>query len=122
MSLDFAFGWNGTDPVSDPVADPVAGQVAGRMTPPVNRPVTPPVAVLIRLIGAVGELGNAEILKHLGLRDRAHLRERYLNPSLEGQWIEMTIPDKPNSRLQRYRLTVKGAGMLARLQNELNPP
>lgn len=90
-----------------------AGQVAGEVTPPVAPPVAPPVVIMVRLLGKLGELGNAEIRQHLGLRDRTHLRERYLDPCLNEGWVEMTIPDKPNSRLQKYRLTAKGAALLA---------
>ncbi len=44
----------------------------------------------------------------LKLQDRKSFRERYLQPALAEGFIEMTIPGKPNSRLQRYRLTDKG--------------
>lgn len=89
--------------------------VAELGTPPVTPLVTPPVGAIIRLLGASGELGNAEIREHLGLRDRTHLRERYLAPCLDGGLIEMTRPDTPRSRLQRYRLTAKGVAMLEAL-------
>ena len=82
----------------------VGGQVAGQATPP----VTPPVEVLARLLEQAGELGNAEIRTRLGLKDRTHLRERYVAPALAEGIIEPTVPDKPNSRLQKYRLTAKG--------------
>jgi predicted HTH transcriptional regulator len=96
----------------------VGGQAAPPVTPPVAPPVAPPVEVLVRLLGQAGALGNADIRRHLGLKDRAHLRERYLDPALAGGLIEPTIPDKPRSRLQRYRLTAKGADMLAELEKE----
>jgi hypothetical protein len=34
----------------------------------------------------------------------------------------MTIPDKPNSRLQRYRITSAGEAHLAALQEEGDTP
>jgi hypothetical protein len=40
----------------------------------------------------------------LGLSDRKSFRERYLLTALQAGLIEMTLPDKPNSRLQKYRL------------------
>lgn len=43
----------------------------------------------------------------LGLSDRKSFRERYLKPALADSLVEMTIPDKLNSRLQKYRLTDK---------------
>lgn len=44
----------------------------------------------------------------LGLADREHFRKTYLAPALKLGVIEMTQPDKPNSRSQRYRLTAIG--------------
>ena len=44
----------------------------------------------------------------LQLADRKYFRTAYVNEALNGGWIEMTIPDKPTSRNQKYRLTEKG--------------
>jgi len=49
----------------------------------------------------------------LGLQDRKSFRELYLRPALADDLIEMTIPDKPNSRLQKHRMTDKGRRWLA---------
>ncbi|WP_198948154.1 Fic family protein [Acidovorax sp. T1m] len=41
----------------------------------------------------------------LGLKSAEHFRMAYLKPALEVGVIEMTVPDKPRSSKQRYRLT-----------------
>lgn len=43
----------------------------------------------------------AEITEFCGFKDKRKFRERYLNPLL-GTHIQMTIPDKPTSRNQKY--------------------
>jgi len=44
----------------------------------------------------------------MGLKDAEHFRKSYLLPALEIGVIEMTIPDKPRSSKQQYRLTETG--------------
>ena len=46
-----------------------------------------------------------EIAKFLGYKNRTKLKQTYINPLL-GKSLNMTIPDKPKSRLQKY-LTIK---------------
>ncbi|MBI5593963.1 MAG: hypothetical protein HY881_26235 [Deltaproteobacteria bacterium] len=53
-----------------------------------------------------------ELMAELGLKHQDHFREAYLLPALETGVIEQTIPDKPTSRLQKYRLTGKGRELL----------
>lgn len=43
-----------------------------------------------------------EIMDMLHLKSRDTLRNNYLNPAIELHLIEMTIPDKPQSKNQRY--------------------
>ncbi len=54
------------------------------------------------------ERGNSELVSILGLKNRTDLYTRFLLPALQQGLIEYTIPDKPNSRLQKYRITAKG--------------
>lgn len=42
------------------------------------------------------------ILKALGLKSKETLRKNYINPAMELGVIRMTLPDKPNSKNQRY--------------------
>lgn len=42
-------------------------------------------------------------MKKLGLSHRPTFRQNYLQPALDAGLIERTLPDKPNSRLQKYR-------------------
>ena len=58
-----------------------------------------------RLLSVLGNdtLSAAELMERLGLSHRPTFRKNYLNPSLEQNLIERTIPDKPNSKNQKYR-------------------
>lgn len=51
---------------------------------------------------------RAEILELLHLKDRIYVMKEYLHPAIEAGLIEMTRPDKPRSRMQKYRLTEAG--------------
>lgn len=67
--------------------------------------VSPQVKRLLKVLND-GELGATEIMKRLKLKDRKSFRKNYLVPALKANVVEMTIPDKPNSRLQKYRRKV----------------
>ncbi len=73
-----------------------------RLAPKAVRAATRLLPVLI------GEMTRREILAALGLQNPGHLREGYLKPCLGEGWIEMTIPEKPSSRNQRFRITAEG--------------
>ncbi len=55
-----------------------------------------------------------DIMEAFSWSDRTKFRKKYLNPLIGEGLIEMTIPDKPQSSLQRYRLTEKGNQWLNR--------
>jgi len=55
-----------------------------------------------------GEMRTSDIMAALELKHKGYFRDNYLSPSLEEELIEMTIPDRPSSPNQRYRLTEKG--------------
>ena len=42
------------------------------------------------------------VMEQLGLKSRDNLRKNYINPAIELGLVKMTIPDKPNSKNQRY--------------------
>lgn len=58
-----------------------------------------------RLLAALGEdtLSTVELMERLGLSHRPTFRKNYINPALEQNLIERTIPDKPNSKNQKYK-------------------
>ena len=83
-----------------------AGEVTGEVTGQVTGEVR-------RLLSAMnGEMKRAEIQSVLGLKHEDYFREAYLLPAIKLGLLEMTIPDKPRSSRQKYRLTVKGKQLL----------
>ena len=59
-----------------------------------------------------------EMLAFMGLTDRTKFRRKYIHPLLEAGILELTIPDKPNSQNQKYRLTAKGIALKNSLTNK----
>jgi predicted HTH transcriptional regulator len=53
-----------------------------------------------------------ELMELIGRSDRTKFRKQVLNPLLEDNLLEMTVPDKPSSSIQKYRLTPKGDALL----------
>ena len=55
-------------------------------------------------------MSSGDLRESLEISHRATFRKNYLHPVLEEGLIEMTLPDKPKSRHQKYRITDKGRG------------
>jgi len=49
-----------------------------------------------------------ELQEKLKLKDEKHFRKSNQQPALKAGLVEMIIPERPNSRLQKYRFTEKG--------------
>lgn len=89
----------------------VTHQVTAEVTAEVAAEVA---AELIDFLSAFkGDMTRAELMHTLNLQHAEHFRLAYLKKGLELGLIEMTIPDKPRSRLQKYRLTLLGKQVLA---------
>jgi len=50
-------------------------------------------------------MSSSELILSLGLKTKTGAFKRLIKSLLEQGLIEYTIPDKPNSRLQKYKLT-----------------
>ncbi len=65
-----------------------------------------------------GEISRPNLQLVLNIKHRSQFRESYLEPALELKIIEMTIPDKPKSKNQKYKLTKKGLELKKQLDKE----
>jgi ATP-dependent DNA helicase RecG len=61
-------------------------------------------------------LSANELTEILGLRSKTGAFKRTIKELLDKKFIEYTIPEKPNSRLQKYRLTDAGKHLLKSIQ------
>ena len=93
-----------TDQVTDHVTDHVTYQVTDHVnTNNISEfEKLPPIAKLIYVLGN-DTLSLKELMERLHLSHKPTFRQNYLTPALDQHLIEMTIPDKPKSRLQKYR-------------------
>ena len=58
------------------------------------------------------ELGRKEVADIFRVSSRSGYFKRFLADLVEDGFVEYTIPEKPRSRLQKYRLTEKGRSAL----------
>lgn len=72
--------------------------------------LTDQVKSLLRALGTE-TITALECMQRLKLSHRPTFRANYLTPALAAGLIEYTIPEKPQSRLQKYRLTPKGRAL-----------
>jgi ATP-dependent DNA helicase RecG len=64
------------------------------------------------------ESSIGELMEIIGRSDRTKFRHQVLKPLLELGLVEMTVPDKPQSSKQRYRLSSLGYNALEAIENE----
>lgn len=64
----------------------------------------------------MNEKAISELMQVIGRSNRTKFRDQVIKPLLEAGWLEMTVPDKPTSSKQKYRLTDKGRELQDRLR------
>ena len=105
-------------PVVTPVTTPVVPPVVPPFAPPVGRPSETLINEVQRKILQVlcnDILSTSELARKVGISQAKDVRRRYLRLLLDMGLVEYTIPNKPNSKLQQYRLTAKGSECAERL-------
>ena len=68
---------------------------------------------LLLVVLSSGPLAKSQLAAKLGKATVTGQMNRIVRTLLANDLLKLTIPQKPNSRLQRYRLTAKGKGNLA---------
>ena len=92
---------------------PAAAEPGDRIIAQVTAQVTAQVAAFCR------EPKSAkEIMAELGLKHWKTFQANYLTPLIDMRVLERTIPDKPKSRLQRYRTTPAGLAVLEKAEKQ----
>jgi ATP-dependent DNA helicase RecG len=75
------------------------------------RPASTEGRILGLLLG--GTLSKSELANRLGHKNISGALKRGVQTLFKKGYVELTIPEKPNSRLQRYRITDKGRRLLS---------
>lgn len=82
-----------------------------QQVPSKYRTSTPQVRAML-LEAFAGDATRTQLQNAAGMKDREHFRKEYLQPLLDDGLLEMTVPEKPRSSKQSYRLTETGRAVL----------
>jgi len=109
-----------TNHVTDHVTDHVTGQATDHVTGEVVGEATVHVDELTKrlLLILAGEMSRQELMERLELKHRPNFMEKYIQPALDTEHIEMIFPGKPTSKNQKYRLSDKGLALKQQLENK----
>ena len=92
----------------------LSGRAAGRLKPrPESRPESLEAKVLSLL--AAGAMSKVELSKSLGQKEISGQFNKVVRFFMRERSIEYTLPDKPRSRFQKYKLTDKGRAVASAL-------
>ena len=83
----------------------------------VTEQITEQVGKMLRQFGNKPVDGKS-LMDAVGISHRPTFLYSYLQPALNAGLVEMTIPDKPRSSKQKYRLTDKGKEWVEQNQAE----
>ncbi len=103
------------DPAKAGIPEKTEGPVKGPVGGPVKGPVS--LSVLKRKILFQCEKADSsrdELLKVLDMKVSGYFK-RSLRELIKNVYLEYTLPEKPGSRLQKYRLTKKGKSLIEEL-------
>ena len=92
------------------VAGGAAGAAKGQAVPVSGQAESQPESLDRQVLASLQpqDLGKAEISVHLGQKEVSGQLNKVIRVLMGQGLIEYTLPDRPNSRLQKYRLTEKG--------------
>ncbi|NTW84410.1 MAG: DUF4062 domain-containing protein [Chlorobiaceae bacterium] len=106
---------------SGPSRDQVPGQVGTQPeSQPESRPESRPESMEIRALRqlVLNPMGKAQLSEAMGQKAISGQLNKVIRVLVADQTIEPTIPEKPTSRLQKYRLTEKGRRILDQLDKD----
>jgi ATP-dependent DNA helicase RecG len=77
---------------------------------PESRPELQPESLAIRILILLKDnpLSKSDLSARLGQKSVSGQLNKVIRQLLTEEYVELTIPDKPASRLQKYRITLKG--------------